>query len=73
MAKLIQNTRPNRNRSDADTDEECRVRGSNDPANARADYSKRNNVRQYVVHAAVDFYARRSLQASVVRQPLLPA
>ena len=63
MAKLVQNTdRPNRNRSDADTDEECRVRASNDPAHASADQPERNDERQYrVAHTVSPFRAEADL------------
>ena len=53
VAKLVQNTdRPNSNRSDADTDAECRVRTGDDPAHASADYSERNEIGEVrVIHA----------------------
>ena len=54
VAKLVQNTdRPNSNRSDADTDAECRVRTGDDPAHASADYSERNEIGEVRVAHAV--------------------
>src|SRR5215475_2245016 len=57
--KLVQNTdRTNRNRSEADTDAENRVRTGDDPTHASAHYSERNDVCQYrVAHAFGPFHA----------------
>jgi hypothetical protein len=63
IAKLVQYAdRPDHDRSDADSDEERRVRAGNDPAQSSADQSKRNDVRQYrVVHSVGSFPAQTLL------------
>jgi hypothetical protein len=57
VAKLVQNTdRPNRNRNDADSYAERRVRTGDDPDDASADNTKRNEIGEdRVAHALPSF------------------